>query len=179
MTTDDEVGFSELFERHRHGVHAFLRGRLGDPEAARDLLQETFLRLWRRYDEVAALDDGRQRAWLYTVARNLVVDRYRSDATRRNTVTALAGEAELGGEAGLGVETTDLDERVHLREQVDRLDAAIARLPEDQRVVLTMTAVAGMSSREIGDALDLPAGTVRSRLHQARTRLAATLETTP
>jgi RNA polymerase sigma-70 factor (ECF subfamily) len=65
---DDEAAFAQLFEQDRHAVHAFLLGKTSDPEAARDLLQETFLRLWRRLDEVAPLADGRQRAWLLHVA---------------------------------------------------------------------------------------------------------------
>ncbi|WP_165491946.1 RNA polymerase sigma factor [Egibacter rhizosphaerae] len=165
------AAFDDLFERHRDTVHAFLLGRTSDPEAARDLLQEAFLRLWRHLGEVATLEEPRQRAWLITVARNLVIDGYRAEATRTATVANLARDPGVRD----GSEPDDT-ERVALRGQLTRLDAAIARLPEQERVALTMASVAGMTSDEIGEALDRPAGTVRYHLHRARTRLAAELD---
>jgi RNA polymerase sigma-70 factor, ECF subfamily len=169
-SSDDEAAFVDLYEQHRRGVHAFLVAKTSDPEAARDLLQETFLRLWRRLDEVVGLDQGRQRAWLFTVARNLVIDRYRSRATRDATVAALARQTR-----GAQACAPDAAQRVELRDQLAMLEQAIAVLPEEQRVILTMTAVAGMTSQQVGQALGLPPGTVRYRLHQARTRLARRL----
>jgi hypothetical protein len=78
MTTgrDDAAVFTRIFDRHRHAVHAFFLGRVSDPELARDLVQETFLRVWRRLSEVGPLPDGQQRAWIFTVARNLAIDSY-------------------------------------------------------------------------------------------------------
>jgi RNA polymerase sigma-70 factor, ECF subfamily len=170
-SSDDDIAFAEVFERHRHSVHAYLLGKTSDPEDARDLLQETFLRLWRRFDEVAGLDEDRQRAWLFTVARNLAVDRYRARATRQSALAALADEAERSGTAH--VDTAD---RAAARDDLARLQHAIAGLPEEQRVVLTMVAVAGMTSQQVGEALGVPPGTVRYQLHQARHRLARELE---
>ena len=151
MTTgrDDAAVFTRIFDRHRHAVHAYFVGRLSDPELARDLVQETFLRVWRRLSEVGPLPDGQQRAWIFTVARNLAIDSYRTGAARRAAEDALRHEA-----------TT-------------RLEAAIGQLPEDQRVALSMTTAGGMTSRQIGEALGEPAGTVRYRLSQARKQLAA------
>jgi RNA polymerase sigma-70 factor, ECF subfamily len=171
VTTDDEATFTAAFERHHQGVHALLLARTSDPEAARDLLQETFLRLWRRFDETDGWDDGRLRGWLLTVARNLVVDRHRAESTRRGTVRAL--ERETPRSEGRGRDAAD---HVVDRDQLVRLERAIAELPDDLREVLTMSTVGGMTSQEAGEALGLPAGTVRYRLHRARARLAAELE---
>jgi RNA polymerase sigma-70 factor, ECF subfamily len=167
VSTDDEAAFTELYEQHRRGIHAFLLARTSEPEAARDLLQEVFLRLWRRFGEVAGLEPDRRGAWLYTVARNLVIDRYRSDATRRATIAAIADDAAPPAAGWVD----DAVEVVVAREQLAALQDAIAALPDDQRTVLTMSVVGGMTSQQIGDALDLPAGTVRYRLHRARTQL--------
>jgi RNA polymerase sigma-70 factor, ECF subfamily len=171
MTTssDDRAAFSELFERHRHGIHAYLLGRTSDAEAASDLLQETFLRAWRAVGQLTPLESDRQRAWLFTVARNLVVDRYRQRATRHATITALVHEHD-------GEEDSDTAEQVVARDQLAQLDRALAALPDRQRTILTMATVADMTSREIGEALDLPAGTVRYELHQTRARLARQLK---
>ncbi len=171
MTGDDQARFTQLFEQHRDGVHAFLLARTSDAEVARDLLQETFLRLWRRIDEVVELGEGRQRGWVYTVARNLVIDRYRTEASRRDAVTQVGNEvARL---AGAQVDTVD---RLADRDDLDHLETEIARLPDDQRVILTMVAVAEMTSQQVGEALDLPPGTVRYKLYQARARLADSME---
>jgi RNA polymerase sigma-70 factor, ECF subfamily len=168
---DDATAFADVFERHRHGVHAFLLGKTSDPEAARDLLQETFLRLWRQFDELAGLDEERQRAWLFTVARNLVVDRYRSRATQQSTLAALARESERAGNP-----EPDPAEPVVARDELALLKQAIDDLPEEERVILSMVVVGGMTSQQVGAALALPPGTVRYRLHQARARLARRLE---
>jgi RNA polymerase sigma-70 factor, ECF subfamily len=168
---DDATAFADVFERHRHGVHAFLLGKTSDPEAARDLLQEAFLRLWRRFDELAAFDEGRQRAWLFTVARNLVIDRYRARATQQTTLEAMARESERARNP-----EPDPAEPVAAREELASLQRAIDELPEEQRVILSMVAVGGMTSQQVGEALTLPPGTVRYRLHQARARLASQME---
>lgn len=171
---DDEQVFTDLYERHRGAVYALLLGRTSDPSVASDLLQETFLRLWRRLPDVSGLEPGRQRAWLVTVARNLVIDRYRAQATRRATDQVIAQREPRPDPYDHGTA-----ERAVLADQLDQLDRHIVELPEAQRVVLSMHVVADMNSQEIADALDLPAGTVRSRLHAARVRLAAALEPEP
>jgi RNA polymerase sigma-70 factor, ECF subfamily len=168
---DDADVFTRIFDQHRHAVHAYFLGRVADPELARDLVQETFLRAWRRLSELAPLEPDRQRAWLFTVARNLAVDSYRAGAARR------AVEDELRRQAATAEATEPGPHRqVESRDRLARLDAAIGRLPTEQRVVLTMATAGGLTSREIGEALGEPAGTVRYRLSQARRRLAAALE---
>jgi RNA polymerase sigma-70 factor, ECF subfamily len=169
VTTADRAAFTVLFGEHHRGVHAFLLGRTSDPDAANDLLQETFLRAWRRFGELAELSRQRQAAWLYTVARNLVIDGYRAAATRRATV-------EAAGHDHHTQRAPDVAEQSVARDQLDRIDRAIGHLPDDQRAILSMTVLGGMTSQQIGDALGLPAGTVRSKLHQARTRLGQTLK---
>jgi RNA polymerase sigma-70 factor, ECF subfamily len=168
---DDAAVFTRIFEQHRHAVHAYFLGRVADPELAADLLQETFLRVWRRLSEVEALAGDQQRAWIFTVARNLAIDSYRARASRR------AAEAALRQGAATRETTVpgpDLD--VEYGERLAELDAAIGELPEEQRVILSMATAGGLTSREIGDALGEPAGTVRYRLSQARKQLAAALD---
>ena len=139
-------------------MYAYLLGRLSDPELARDLLQETFLRVWRRLSELAPLPDAQQRAWIFTVARNLAIDSYRaSAATQPTTVAGPHQHAEFN-------------------ERLAQLDAAIRHLPEEQRVILSMATAGGLTSRQIGEALGEPAGTIRYRLSQARKQLAGALD---
>jgi RNA polymerase sigma-70 factor (ECF subfamily) len=170
-TRDDAGVFTEIFDQHRHAVHAYFLGRVADPELARDLVQETFLRAWRRLPEIAPLAADRQRAWIFTVARNLAIDSYRAGAARQ------AAEAALRQQAGT-METAEAGPhlRAESRERLAQLDAAIRQLPDEQRLVLSMATAGGLTSRQIGEALGEPPGTVRYRLSQARKQLAATLD---
>ena len=173
MTTgrDDAAVFTRIFDRHRHAVHAYFLGRVSDPELARDLVQETFLRVWRRLSEVEPLPDGQQRAWIFTVARNLAIDSYRTGAARRAAEDALRHQATTRETTVAGPHA-----QAELSERLAQLEAAIGRLPEDQRVILSMTTAGGLTSREIGEALGEPPGTIRYRLSQARKQLAAALD---
>ena len=168
---DDAAVFSRIFDQHRHAVHAYFVGRVADPELAADLLQETFLRVWRRLTEVGPLAGDQQRAWIFTVARNLTIDSYRARAARQTAEAALRDQAATQ-------ETTvpGPHRQAELAEQVARLDAAVGDLPEEQRVILSMATAGGLTSREIGEALGEPPGTVRYRLSQARKQLAAALD---
>jgi RNA polymerase sigma-70 factor (ECF subfamily) len=170
-TRDDAAVFTGIFDQHRHAVHAYFLGRVADPELARDLVQETFLRTWRRLPEIAPLAADSQRAWIFTVARNLAIDSYRAGAARR------AAEASLRQQAAT-METTEPGphRRAESRERLAQIDAAIRELPDEQRVILSMATAGGLTSRQIGEALGEPPGTVRYRLSQARKQLAATLD---
>jgi RNA polymerase sigma-70 factor, ECF subfamily len=161
---DDAAVFTRIFDEHRNAVHAYFLGRVAEPELARDLVQETFLRAWRRLSELAPLPADSQRAWIFTVARNLAIDSYRAGAARR------AAEAALRSQAA--TQETSVAGPHRQAEARERL----ARLPEEQRVILTMATAGELTSSQIGEALGEPAGTVRYRLSQARKQLAAALD---
>lgn len=148
-------------------MHAYFTGRTGDRQSSADLMQEVFLRAWRHWDSLADLPDDRQRAWLFTVARNLSVDTVRHRQTQAEIERAIAREpARTGAPASTAVLAA---------ERAVVVAGAIAELPEQQRVTLAMAAAGGMASAEIGVALDVPAGTVRYRLSLARRVLAEAL----
>ena len=171
---DAERDFTRLYEEQQRAVHAFLRGRTGDREAARDLLQEVFLRAWRRADSWRGLRPERQRAWVFAVARNLVIDAHRARATADATRVALERTASAAAPAAEGPEA-----RAELGERVAALDRAIRRLPEKLRIVLSLHVVGGLTSAQVGEVLGEPAGTVRYRLSQARRQLATALGVEP
>lgn len=169
---DDARNFARIYDEHRNAVHAYFLGRTSDPELAADLMQETFLRAWRRLPELTDLDAGRQRAWIFTVARNLTIDTYRSRVTAKATQAALRHTAPAAAP-----QHEQPDSQAELAEHVAALDKAIAALPDKLRTALTMHAAGGMNSAQIAAALGEPAGTIRYRLSQARQRLAASLAT--
>jgi RNA polymerase sigma-70 factor, ECF subfamily len=151
-------------------VHAFLLGRTGDDELALDLLQEAFVRAWRNLETLLALPAQRQRAWLFTIGRNLVIDQYRSRATRMAAQEALT--IEIKGDAPVAESAEQTAER---QGELRLLEQAMARLPDDLRTVLVLQVLGEHTSAEIGELLGRPAGTVRYQLSRARRLLAEEL----
>lgn len=168
---DREAEFGRLYEAHRAPVHAYFAGRTGDRQRAADLMQEVFLRAWQHLEKVAAMPEDGQRGWLFTVARNLSVDAARHQRTTDGTQRALEHEP-AARQAGA---TPPASTAVLAAERATVVAAAIAALPEQQRVTLAMAAAGDLNSAEIGAALGVPAGTVRYRLSQARRTLAEAL----
>ena len=170
MTPDSTAAteaFTAIYGEHRQAVHAYLLGRIAEAESARDLLQETFLRVWRNLSEVRELTPQRQRGWIFAVARNLTIDSYRSQATRAATDAALRRDAPRQGALA-----DQPDARAELSEQLTQVEKAIRQLPEQLRTVLTMSSVGELNSAQIAEALGEPPGTIRYRLSVARKRLA-------
>jgi RNA polymerase sigma-70 factor (ECF subfamily) len=165
---DSEAEFRRLYEANRAAVHAYFVGRTGSPQQAADLMQDVFLRVWRNLDKLTGLPKDRQRAWIFTVARNLTVDAHRLAHTRAGAEQALAREPVRPQEPA--------STAVIAAERVAAVGEAIRALPEPQRVAVTMAAAGGMTSAELADALGVPAGTVRYRLSLARRAIAEALD---
>jgi len=165
---DREAEFRRLYAAHRVAVHAYFTGRTADRQSAADLTQDLFLRVWQRLETVADLPADRQRAWIFTVARNLSVDAHRHQLTQAGTEQALALARRDPPEPASAP--------VIAAERVAVVGAAIARLPEQQRVTLAMATAGQLTSAEIAAALGVPAGTVRYRLSLARRAVAAALD---
>jgi RNA polymerase sigma factor (sigma-70 family) len=170
---DQQRRFDELYAEHRQTLHAFFLGRTSDPEQALDLLQEVFLRVWRNQLSMEAWPAERRRYWIFSVARNLVVDHYRHRAAGLAAQDALEAKTESPPNWA-----EQPDQTLEDKEGLLELDRAIRRLPDDLREVLVMQVVAGRTSSEIGEVLGKPAGTVRYQLVQARRRLADELRLT-
>lgn len=146
----DERALGTLVERHAGRMHAHLVRMTGSREDAEDLLQETWLRVARA---ARGFDPGRTvRPWLFGIASNLARDLHRRRAIRRRVAT----EADPAGNAPAvpPLETFALRDRV-------------GRLPDRLREVLWLRYYEDLSEAEMADALGIPRGTVKSRLHGA------------
>ncbi len=155
--------FDDLYEENRRTLHAYFLGRTGDSELALDLLQETFFRVWRGVQSLEALPPEKHRYWLFSIARNLVVDTYRKRGADERAQQRLPEPATYAEAAERTAEE---------HEQLAELDAAIRKLPDDLREVLVLSVLGERNSTEIGEILGRPPGTVRYQLAQARRRLA-------
>jgi len=137
---------------------------LRDPIAAEDAVQEAFLRVWRFRDSIP-VGDGRK-AWLYRVVVNACMSRGRVEGRLRSRTTDL----EVGFEpASASPQPDELAERSALSALVGE---ALGDLPDNLRVPLVLRFYAGLSEREIATAIQRRPGTVKSRLHEGRRRLA-------
>lgn len=156
--------FAVLFDAHAPGLHRYLSRRVG--AVADDLVAETFLAgLAGRegYDPTKA----DPRAWLYGIATNLL-RRHFCQELRGLAATAKAAATVTSSEFDPGDAVPD---QVDAQARISRLAAGIAGLAQDDRDVLLLTAWAGLDGTEVAQALGIPVGTVRSRLHRVRRQL--------
>ncbi len=158
--------FDEVYREHCQAVHAFFLGKTGSRETAVELVQDTFLQVWRNIEMLHALEPSRRRYWIFSVAKNRLTDFYRNRASRAAAETRLSHHHETVAASG------EPSEQAVMRETMRRLEDAINRLPEDLRTIVVMQAVGNMSSGDIGEALGVPAGTIRYKLSVARKKLA-------
>jgi RNA polymerase sigma-70 factor, ECF subfamily len=142
-------------------------GVLRNRDDAEEVAQEAFLRAYQSFSRLR--DRDRFRAWLVRIAWRLALDRIR--ASRRRT----ARETAVMVQEMNAPERTVEDIRAS-REFEQRLSSAMELLPEKLRVVLVLGGIEGHDTREIGRLLDLPEGTVKSRLFHARKKLAEILQ---
>lgn len=174
----DEACFAVLLRRHQGPVFRFFLRHVGDVESAEDLTQEAFLRVV--HNRASFRSGARFTTWIYTIARNLAVDEMRKRRYRRHRSL----DEPLGGRDGdpgrtLGDVVGDPKERTEVQaadlEMRASLEAAIGRLPEEQREVFTLREMGGLSFQEIAEVVGCNENTVKSRMRYALERLHAAL----
>ena len=172
----DAGAFEALCARYGEPLRRHLLRMLRDADPADDLLQETLLRAWTH----AGQWDGRGavRAWLFRIATNLALNYVRALRRRPQQPLVLPPDPSEADEEpaipGWMVDTVSLGpgEALELAERRDLLRRLVARLPEEKREVLRLIHDAEMEIAEVAQALGIPPGTVKSRLHYATQRLA-------
>lgn len=161
------VEFGRLFDVYARPLHRYLSRRVG-AENAHDLVSETFLvALNQRHNYDPRR--GAVRSWLYGIATNLLRRQVRQEV-RSLQATARSLAQGSGPEAS---HETRVADRLDAAAMATRLAGALAELSDGDRDVLLLTSWAGLDSTEVADALDIPVGTVRSRLHRVRKWLRA------
>ncbi|MBM7167735.1 RNA polymerase sigma factor [Streptomyces sp. G44] len=164
---DEPEAFAALFDRHADSVHRYAARRLGG-EVADDLVAETFTTAFQqrhRYDPARGAGAD-ARPWLFGIATNLVGRHRRAEARRFKAMARVPALADH--DEPLADRTAD---RVAARAVRRELAAALAALPARHRDVLLLVAWGDLGYEEAAQALGIPVGTVRSRLHRARTKL--------
>lgn len=133
---------------------------------ADDLLQETFLKAYRFWDKY---EPGTNiRAWLFRIMKNSYINRYRKEIKEPATVDYDEVENFYTSVKDRASESNDLQEILYGNLLDDDVSSAVADLPEDFRTVVILCDIEGLSYEEIAEFVDIPLGTVRSRLHRGR-----------
>jgi len=164
------AGFEETAVPHMNACYDAALRLTADAASAQDLVQETFLRAWRSF---ASFEPGTNcRAWLLRIQYNLFCTQYRR-GQRMPLVPLDGGDDEPVTE--IASREPGPEEQAVRRADQETVRRAIARLPEDFRVAVTLVDIHGLTCAEAAAAMGTPRGTVLSRLHRARRRLEAML----
>lgn len=165
----DDDAFRELVERYQKRLYWLAHDILMDAEEARDAVQESFIRVHAALDRYDPRRDFQN--WIYRIARNLAIDALR----RRRRRATLVGEIEGVAPPAQGPRV-DASARAEAEELRERVERALATLPIEYRLALTLREFHGLSPREIARVTDCTYPTARWRLHRARSLFKAAWE---
>ncbi len=165
VRSGDQEAFAELVTTYRERIHRLVYGLLRDRDEAEDVTQEVFIKAYYRISSYKG--QSAFYTWLYRVAVNAATD-WRKKWWKRKGLSL--SESPTGPE-GLADERARPERLAHGRELGQRLDEALGKLPEKYRTILVLREFEGLSYDEIARVLELPKGTVESRLFRARERL--------
>jgi RNA polymerase sigma-70 factor (ECF subfamily) len=170
------MAFTKKPERHREFerealphtdlLYNYALRMTNHPADADDLLQETFLKAYRFWDKY---EPGTNiRAWLFRIMKNSYINRYRKETKEPATVDYNEVENFYATVKDRASDSNDLQETLYGNLLDDDVASAVADLPEDFRTVVILCDIEGLSYEEIAEFVDIPLGTVRSRLHRGR-----------
>lgn len=161
----DRAAFRRLFDSLAPAVKGLAMRQGADPASAEEIVQETFLVVWRK----AALyspERGSATAWVYAIARNVRIDRLRREPAWQE----LTDEQE-----DRPTDETPADEALASRQIQSRVRSVLSQLPAEQAEVVRLAFVDGLSHSQIAEALGAPLGTVKTRMNLAYQKLRASM----
>ncbi len=157
---------SELYDRYGRLVFSLAFNSVGDRATAEEITQDVFLRVWQRASQYRA-DRGKVSTWLTGITRHRAIDQLRRRGVRPEQHSVSWAEVSPGGEPV----ADGPEEATSLALQRERVRAAVASLPEEQRQVLALAYFQGLSQSQIAEALDLPLGTAKTRVRLGMQKL--------
>jgi len=171
----DRAAFAEVVRRYQDRVYTLCLRWMGDPHTAEEVMQDVFIALYRSLGGFRG--DSQLSTWVYRVVVNHCKNRRLYRRRRQmDQHEPLEGDGrEDGPDRQIADEGPGTDAPLHANQAEALLRVALEHLDEEQRQILILREVQDLSYEEIADILDLPKGTVKSRLHRARLELAAIL----
>jgi RNA polymerase sigma-70 factor (ECF subfamily) len=152
----DARAFATLYDRHARAAYSLAYRMMGERQAAEDLVQEAFLKLWRGASSYRP-ERGNVRSWLLAIVHNQAIDQIRSSASRRRTQEKVEASAPKVQPSEAFSESWRNARREQVRE-------VLKSLPEEQLKVLELAYFGGYKHAEIAELLGIPLGTVKGRM---------------
>jgi RNA polymerase sigma-70 factor, ECF subfamily len=152
----DAEAFATLYDRHSRAAFSLAYRMMGERQAAEDLAQDAFLKVWRSASSYRA-ERGSVRTWILSIVHNRGIDQIRSQASRRRTQDKIEASASRSQPSEAFAETWRNSQRDQVRE-------ALNTLPPEQLKILELAYFSGYTHVEISDLLHLPLGTVKGRM---------------
>ncbi len=152
----DAEAFTTLYDRHSRAAFSLAYRVMGDRQAAEDLVQDAFLKLWRSATSYRP-ERGSVRTWLLSIVRNRSIDQIRSHASRRRTQDKIEASAPRSQPSEAFAETWRNSQRDQVRE-------ALNTLPSEQLKVLELAYFSGYTHAQVSELLDVPLGTTKGRM---------------
>jgi len=162
----DRMAYRILVDRHLAGFLAFASRVTGDRAEGEDILQEAFLRVWKNAVTWDPDRNVRFTTWFYRIVMNLSIDAKR----KRRPVTDLGEANEVKSADALP------DQQLSSKHMAAKVDIALKRLPERQKIALTLCYLQGMGNREAAEVMDITVGAVESLLVRGRRKMALLLK---
>ena len=164
----DQIALSTLYDQASHLIYSVVIKVLGNQADAEEVTLDVFSQIWRTAQSYQA-SKGSVTAWLVTLARSRAIDRMRSRATRQRREEPIFEYADFPS-AARGPEQASAEEQ-----RRRRILAAMASLPPDQRRAVELAFFSGLSHSELAERLQLPLGTVKTRLRSSMLKLRESL----
>lgn len=168
----DGKAFETLLRQHEKMVYNLCLRMTGDREEAFDLSQETFIKAWHGISLFQ--QDSKFTTWLCRIASNTCID-YLRKQKRRKVVSLTVEQEEKTQQQDIADESLDPAYLAEKAADHALVQEAFRKLPEDDRIILSLRAIEDMSYQEIGEALELKPGTVKSRIARAREKIRRSL----
>jgi RNA polymerase sigma-70 factor (ECF subfamily) len=167
--------FEEEFYPHADALYNFAHGLTYNEEDANDLVQETYMKAFRFIDKY--IEGTNAKAWLFKILKNAFINQYRKKSKRPAKVDyqEIINYHDQEDTAYSGY--VDLREEIYQNMMGDEVTTAVNSLPIDFRTVILLCDIEGFTYEEISKIIDVPIGTVRSRLHRSRNMLKEKLKT--
>ena len=170
---DDAEAFDEIVARYKDGVYNYVWRMVSNRDDAEDLAQEAFVRAFRAIKTFRR--EANLRTWLYRIATNLCVDKYRRAGLERQLLVPMEQKLKDGDGEPVAIDLPDstfdpqqVYERTELQAEIHR---CLLRLPDKLRSAILLFDMEGMSYEEIAETVACPVGTVKSRIFNARVQL--------
>lgn len=162
LRNKDDAAFSYLYDHYAGALHGIIKQILTDDDLADDVLQEVFVSIWRKIDSYDA-GKGRLFTWMLNVARNASIDKTRSRAFQQNLRQQPLADGELV--------------QLSVRPGIDDygLKKVLLRLKEEHRMLIDLSYYQGYTHEQIAKALNMPLGTVKTRIRSALIQLRSLL----